>query len=138
MWGYPIMISLHAIGLGVVAGLLVMVDLRILGSFDGIPFSTLRSLMKIAWAGFVVNLLSGSALFVAQATVFVENIPFLIKIPAILLAVGIAGALQRQLRNSAASWDTGTPVSGASKTLASLSIALWLTAVIAGRLSAYL
>jgi hypothetical protein len=132
------MISLHAIGLGVVAGLLVMVDLRILGSFDGIPFSTLRSLMKIAWAGFVVNLLSGSALFVAQATVFVENIPFLIKIPAILLAVGIAGALQSQLRNSAASWDTGTPVSGASKTLASLSIALWLIAVIAGRLSAYL
>ncbi len=132
------MISLHAIGLGVVAGLLVMVDLRILGSFDGIPFSTLRSLMKIAWAGFVVNLLSGSALFAAQATVFIENIPFLIKIPAILLAVGIAGVLQSQLRNAEESWDTGAPVSGAAKALASVSIVLWLIAVIAGRLSAYL
>jgi hypothetical protein len=132
------MISLHAIGLGVVAGLLVMVDLRILGSFDGIPFSTLRSLMKIAWAGFVVNLLSGSALFAAQATVFIENIPFLIKIPAILLAVGIAGVLQSQLRNAEESWDTGAPVGGVAKALASVSIVLWLIAVIAGRLSAYL
>ncbi len=132
------MISLHAIGLGVVAGLLVMVDLRILGSCAGMPFSTLRGLMKIAWAGFVVNLLSGSALFVAQATVFIENIPFLIKIPAILLAVAIAGILQGQLRNTAESWDTGTPVSGAAKALAAVSILLWLIAVIAGRLTAYL
>ena len=40
LWGYPIMISLHAIGLGTVVGILVMLDLRILGSFDGMPYGS--------------------------------------------------------------------------------------------------
>ena len=132
------MISLHAIGLGTVVGILVMLDLRILGSFEGMPFSSLRSIMRIAWAGFLVNLLSGFALFTAQATVFVESVPFLIKIPAIFLAVGVAGVMQNQLRVNAERWDTGTAVSGTVKALATGSIGLWLIAIIAGRLIAYL
>ena len=138
LWGYPIMISLHAIGLGTVVGILVMLDLRILGSFDGMPYGTLNGFMRIAWAGFVVNLLSGTALFTAQATVFVESLPFLIKIPAILAAVGIAAVMQKQLRQNAQDWDSGVAVSGAAKSLAWVSIALWLIAMIAGRLIAYL
>lgn len=138
LWGYPIMISLHAIGLGVVVGILVMVDLRILGSIDGIPFVTLRKLMNIAWAGFIVNLLSGTALFTAQATTFVESTPFLIKIPAIISALIIAAIMQKQLRSNANDWDASTAVSATAKALALASIALWLTAIIAGRLVAYL
>ena len=138
LWGYPIMISLHAIGLGTVVGILVMLDLRILGSFEGMPYSSLRDIMKIAWAGFIVNLLSGCALFTAQATVFVESLPFLIKIPAIFSAVGIAGVMQRQLRQNAESWDNGATVSVAAKLLAAGSIVLWLIAIVAGRLIAYL
>ncbi len=138
LWGYPIMISLHAIGLGTVVGILVMLDLRILGSFEGMPYSSLRDIMKIAWVGFVVNLLSGCALFTAQATVFVESLPFLIKIPAIFSAVGIAGVVQRQLRQNAEEWDNGATVSVVTKLLAAGSIALWLIAIVAGRLIAYL
>ena len=138
LWGYPIMISLHAIGLGTVVGILVMLDLRVLGSFDGMPFSSLPGLMNIAWAGFVVNLLSGVALFTAQATVFVESTPFLIKIPAIFAALGIAGVMQKQIGKNADSWDTGSLVSSSAKILAAGSIGLWLIAIIAGRLVAYL
>ena len=94
--------------------------------------------MKIAWAGFVVNLLSGTALFTAQATVFVESLPFLIKIPAIFAAVGVAAVMQKQLRQNAGAWDSGVAVSSATKTLAVVSIMLWLTAIVAGRLIAYL
>ncbi len=138
LWGYPIMISLHAIGLGTAVGILVMLDLRVLGSFDGMPYSSLPGLMKIAWAGFIVNLLSGTALFTAQATVFVDSLPFLIKIPAIFTAVGVAGVMQKQLRQHARAWDSGVAVSSAAKSLAAVSIGLWLIAIIAGRLIAYL
>ncbi len=82
--------------------------------------------------------LSGCALFTAQATVFVESLPFLIKIPAIFSAVGIAGVVQRQLRQNAEEWDNGATVSVATKLLAAGSIALWLVAIVAGRLIAYL
>ena len=132
------MISLHAIGLGTAVGILVMLDLRVLGSFDGMPYSSLPGLMKIAWAGFIVNLLSGTALFTAQATVFVDSLPFLIKIPAIFTAVGVAGVMQKQLRQHAGAWDSGVAVSSAAKSLAAVSIGLWLIAIIAGRLIAYL
>ena len=115
-----------------------MLDLRILGSFDGMPYGAVSGLMRIAWAGFVVNLLSGTALFTAQATVFVESLPFLIKIPAIFAALGVAAVMQKQLRQNAQDWDSGVAVSGAAKSLAMVSIALWLIAMIAGRLIAYL
>jgi len=94
--------------------------------------------MKLAWAGFVVNLLSGTSLFTAQATVFIENIPFLIKLPAIFLALCVAGVMQHQLQNNATNWDSDSSVSSSTKTLAVVSILLWLTAIIAGRLTAYL
>lgn len=138
LWGYPIMISLHAMGLGVVVGTLIMVDLRVFGLFSGIPYSALRSLMRLAWAGFVVNLASGSALFTAQATVFIDNVPFLIKIPSIFLAVILAGMMQNQLQKNAASWDRDGAVNSTTKALAAGSIVLWLTAIVAGRLVAYL
>jgi hypothetical protein len=137
LWGYPIMISLHAIGLSVVAGVLVMIDMRVLGAFKGMPFSSLRGLMKLAWAGFVVNLISGFSLFSAQATVFIENVPFLIKIPSIFLAVCVAGIMQHQLQLNAATWDLNPPASIKMKVLAVVSIGFWLSAFIAGRLTAY-
>ncbi len=138
MWGYPIMICLHAIGLGVVVGTLVMVDLRVLGAFRGIPYSSLRGLMKLAWAGFVVNLISGLSLFTAQATVFIENIPFLIKLPAIFLAICVAGIMQHRLQLNASAWDSNIAVDTNIKLLAVISVLLWLTAMVAGRLTAYL
>ena len=138
MWGYPIMICLHAIGLGVVVGTLVMVDLRVLGAFRGIPFSSLRGLMKLAWAGFVINLFSGLSLFATGATVFIENIPFLIKLPAIFLAISVAGIMQHRLQKNASAWDSSVPVDTTIKLLAIVSVLLWLTAIIAGRLTAYL
>jgi hypothetical protein len=136
-WGYPIMISLHAVGMGVVVGILTMVNLRMLGAFEGMPYQSLRSLMKLAWWGFLVNLLSGSSLFASQATVFIHNVSFLIKIPAIFLALSLAGAAQSQLQNHAASWDSGVAVYRSARILAVCSMALWLTAIVAGRLTAY-
>lgn len=138
LWGYPIMIGLHAIGLGIVVGILIIVDVRVLGSLDGIPFTTLRSLTKFAWAGFIVNMFSGVALFVSQATVFIESVPFLIKITAVLLAVAIAGILQNRFRRRADSWEGGATVDGSTKILAVASILMWLIAIVAGRLVAYI
>ena len=33
LWAYPFMLSLHVIGLAIVVGVIVMLDLRLLGSF---------------------------------------------------------------------------------------------------------
>lgn len=138
LWGYPIMLVCHAIGLAVVVGILTMLNLRILGLFRGLSFASFNPLIKLAWVGFVVNFASGCALFVGQATVFVESTPFLIKISAIFLAGINAAFLQNLLKQNALRWDTGEALAESGRLFAISSLILWSIAVIAGRMIAYL
>ena len=129
LYAYPLMLSLHAIGLAVMVGISVMISLRLMGLFATIEAAAFRPLMKLAWAGFAVNLISGSALFSSQASVFVDSTPFLTKISLVTLGVVLAALIQRRLDR---------PVDGTTRLLALLSLLAWLGAVIAGRLIAYL
>ena len=94
LWGYPIMLGTHAIGLAIVVGIFVMLDLRILRVIRGVSFNAFLSLFRLAWIGLLFNTLSGSALFSSQATTFVESTPFLSKISAVIAGV-ILGILLR-------------------------------------------
>ncbi len=136
-WGYPLMISMHAIGLAILAGTLIMVNLRLLGAFSGLPTQSLSGLINMAWVGLAINLISGVSLFSSQATVFIENTPFLIKIPAILAAVTLAGVIQHKLRLHAVYRKQGEPIASSIRAMAALSILLWLMAIVSGRLTAY-
>ena len=53
--GYPTVITLHAIGMAIMVGLCVIVDLRLLGRFDGIPYESMQRLLPVAWVGFLIN-----------------------------------------------------------------------------------
>ena len=66
--GYPSMIALHALGMAIMVGLSLLLDLRILGWFAGIPLQSLQRFFRLAWIGFGINFLSGSARVSAQAT----------------------------------------------------------------------
>jgi hypothetical protein len=138
LYGYPFMLGMHAVGLSIVVGLFVMRDLRLMGCFEGISYESLDSLRKIAWTGFVVNAISGCFLFTSQATTFVSSTPFLLKISMIFLAAICAAIIQNKMRDDGAAWDSSGAVVGSVKTLAMVSIALWMGAIIAGRLTAYL
>lgn len=137
LWSYPMLIGAHAVGLAIVVGTLTMVDLRLLNNFSGIRFEALTDLIKLAWAGFVINALSGIALFTSQATNFASNRPFLIKISLIFLAAICTAVIQHKLRESGEQWNDGsTPAS--VKGLAAFSMFCWLGAITAGRLTAYI
>ncbi len=138
LWGYPIMLSLHVVGLAVVVGIFVMRDLRLLGFFQGISFESLNSLRNLGWSGFVLNAISGVFLFSSQATVFIESTPFLSKISMIFLAAICAAIIQNKLRDEAVQWDESGRAVGSVRMLARLSILLWMGAIISGRLIAYL
>ncbi|MEX0828461.1 MAG: hypothetical protein WD005_05865 [Haliea sp.] len=137
LWGYPIMLALHVIGLSMAAGVFAIRDLRLLGFFDGIAWSSLDSLTRLGWSGFVINAASGSFLFIAQATTFIHNIPFLLKISIIFLAVICAAIIQNRLRKDAVDWDGRGSVAGEVRLVAAISLALWTGAIVAGRLVAY-
>ncbi|GJM13518.1 MAG: hypothetical protein DHS20C12_19210 [Pseudohongiella sp.] len=138
LWGYPIMLSLHVVGLAVVVGIFSMRDLCLLGWVRGIQPSAFLGLSKLAWVGFIVNALSGFALFASQATVFVDSVPFLIKIACIVAGMVLAGVIQSRLRAELGSSEASVNITTATKAIALISLSFWLAAIIAGRLIAYI
>ncbi len=139
LWGYPIMLGMHAIGLAIVVGIFVVLDLRILRLIRGVSFHAFLSLYRLAWIGLLFNALSGSALFTSQATTFVESAPFLIKISAVISGVIVGIFIQRRLKSRAADWDyADTNIESSTTALAVLSLVCWIGAIFAGRLIAYL
>ena len=139
LWGYPLLLGMHVVGLAVVAGIFLMLNLRILGFNKGVSYESFLSLFRLAWIGLAVNAISGTALFSSQATTFISSTPFLLKIGLITIGVICAVIIRGKLRENAASWDTsGSATMGATRLVAVVSLLCWIGAIGAGRLIAYL
>lgn len=138
LWAYPLLLAAHIVGLAIVVGIFSMRDLRLLGLFSGLRLDAFLPLSRLAWAGFVINAISGILLFTSQAVTFAGNTPFLIKITAIIAGMVLAGVIQSRLR-AELSTSTGEQVDpvGSIRFIAMASLACWFTAIVAGRLIAY-
>jgi hypothetical protein len=134
IWGYPTVLTLHTLGLGVLVGASTVIDLRLLGAAPQIPLAPLERLFPIMWAGFWVNAISGVALFVADASTKGTTSVFLTKLVIIVLAVAVVRSIKRSVYRSG-ELDARQPVG--VKALAAASLALWLLAIITGRYMAY-
>jgi hypothetical protein len=132
--GYPSMIALHAIGMAVMVGLSLLIDLRVLGWFAGIPLHALQRFFGLAWIGFGINLVSGSALFSAQATSYIVDWVFMTKMALVVLGAMTAAILQPAVAKTA----PGGEASGVMKAVAAIAIVFWVVAIVMGRLTAYL
>ena len=136
--GWPLMLSMHAVGLAIIVGVMLALNLRLFGLFKPIPFTALHDLMAIGWIGIALNVFSGVSLFVAEANQMVNSVPFRWKILFVILGIGILYHMQKILKRDAASWEAAGTVSRLGQGLAASSIACWTIAVVAGRLIAYL
>lgn len=137
-YGYPAMITLHSLGLAIMVGLSVVLSLRILGLFQELPYSTLHRQLKVAWIGFIVNFLSGGALFAAQATTYVTDFEFILKMTFVIIGAILVGILQSQVQKSGSTWTKDNPPPTGTRMVAALAIVAWIGGMITGRLIAYL
>ena len=138
LYAYPLLLSLHIVGLAVVVGIFSMRDLRLLGVVSGLQPSAFLSLSRLAWIGFTLNAISGLLLFTSQATVFASSVPFLAKISCVTAGMVLAGIIQSRLRAESENTHNKDAITGSTRALALASLILWVSAIIAGRLIAYL
>lgn len=138
LWGYPALLSLHAVGLAVVVGIFSLRDMRLLGLFPAIAPHAFLPLSKLGWIGFIVNAMSGILLFTSQAVTFVNSTAFLIKIGCIIAAMVLAGIIQTRLRAELKANSGIVEISASTRAIAAISLSLWIGAIVAGRLIAYL
>ncbi len=138
LWGYPATLSLHAVGLAIVVGIFAMRDLRLLGLFPALAPQAFLGLSKLGWVGFIVNAVSGIMLFTSQAVTFAGSAAFLIKLGCIVAAMVLAGIIQSRLRLAVEVQSGTLVISASTRIIAAISLSLWMSAIIAGRLIAYL
>lgn len=135
-WVYPLANLGHIIGLSLLVGPIVALDLRLLGIGRAVSVLALsRTLTPLAVTGLGLQVLSGLLLFTADASALVGNRVFQIK--AVLLVLGLANAIafRRMWRNALDDWDGNPPALG--RLQAGLSIVFWFGVAISGRLIAY-
>jgi hypothetical protein len=130
LWGYPIVLSSHAVGMATVMGIVVALNLRVLGYAKDISILAFDKLFVVAWVGFFINLVSGLILFAGSASTYFFQGAFQIKILAI-----IAGGIFVKLVMNAVRENKPLQT---QKLLAAICLICWTTGVITGRLMAYL
>jgi len=167
IWAYPLVLTLHTTGMGILVGFNWALDLRLLGVARQIPVLAMEKFFKVMWFGFWVNLVTGIVLLAADATTKMTSWVFGVKMFFIVLAMIVLVKMHKtvfvnpaNLRQSGAS---GGPVVQASrggsqtvavlepavageahfvpanaKLLAILSLVFWTFSITAGRLMAYL
>ena len=129
-WGFAIALSAHSIGMSMALGVVIVATLRALNVLRQIPLQAHAYLYPTAWAGFIVNLISGLALYVSHATEYSYQIVFMLKLGLIIAG----GFLFKAMIDSA--HDFGDDA-GKTKMMAALSLSCWILAIITGRLMAY-
>ena len=135
IWGYPTILTLHTLGLGILVGANSLVDLRLLGFAPRIQVAWLRSLFPVMWWAFALNAVTGFLLFLSDAAHRAGQRVFQVKLVLVILALAVTLVVRRFIGRSderTANTDTG------GKVLAWLSLLLWTGAIVAGRLTAYL
>jgi len=132
---YPTVLMFHTIGLTLVVGINIAIDLRLLGFAPQIPIATLQRFFTLMWIGLAINATSGVLLFMAKATKMAVNPAFYVKMTAIVFALGVFFAIKAKVFARAASDQAAVDANG--RMLAALSLVLWLTAITAGRVMAY-
>ena len=137
-WAYPATEIAHLVGLGLLVGTAFAFDMRLLGAARRLPLDAVAAFL-LPWArtGFAVLALSGLLLFAANATTMITGL-FATKLTAIALGVVNASLFHRAVLPGVAAWNVDTAPPVPAKLAAVVSLASWTTALVCGRLLAYL
>jgi hypothetical protein len=129
-YAYPALEVVHIVGLALVFGSIVLVDLRVLGVLKLAEANHFAKAV-IPWTllGFVLALITGLTMFVTRISDFIANIAFIIKMCLLFAAGANAAVLHAR--------GTINLASRLTKLQALLSIVIWIAIIFCGRWIAY-
>jgi hypothetical protein len=137
-WAFPALDTVHTLGIVLVAGVIMLVDLRLLGlGLRSVPIRQLvaRIVPATLW-GFALMVASGGLLFFSEAVKMYHSPAFRIKMLLLALAGLNALVFHGTVYRDAERWDPATaPVRARLAGL--ISLILWIGIIAAGRAIAY-
>ncbi len=137
-WLWPLLEIIHFIGLSLLLGAMLLVDLRLAGFLRQIDIMSTHRLLPWAVIGFGMNLASGFLFFMGDPGRYSINIGFQIKMVLVLIAGLNVLVFALKINPVIASWDPHGDTSGFAKTVAWVSLATWTGVLLLGRLIPYI
>lgn len=131
---FPFILYLHTLGLAMLAGLNVGLDVWLLARRT-VPSFDLKGVYRIMWLGFAINLLSGLALLAAYPAKALTNWVFFAKMVLVVVALWVLERMKGEL--VVPSGSAAREVGSRARNLAVLSLLLWAGTILAGRFLAY-
>jgi hypothetical protein len=129
-WAYPVLEIVHIVGIALLLGNLVLVELRVWGFGASLPLPALARLaLRVSLLGFGIAAASGLVMFSSQPDELLANRSFLAKMA--LLAMAGINAAAFHVRGGLVRLD------GTARAQTALSVGLWLGVIICGRWIAY-
>ena len=133
-WAWPAAETVHFLGLSLSFGVLLAVNLRILGVMRQVPFADIHRLLPWGMLGFGANLITGMFFFIGQPKQYIDSAPFYWKVVFLMIAGANFLYLTVFTKAWAADGDRHWDSSGADKAMALLSLFSWLVVLYAGRM----
>jgi hypothetical protein len=132
-WAWPAAETVHFLGLSLSFGVLLAVNLRILGVMRRVPFADVHRLLPWGMLGFGANLITGMLFFIGQPRQYIDSAPFYWKVVFLM----IAGSNFLYLTVFKKAWTAdadGWDASLADKAMAVSSLFAWLAVLYGGRM----
>ncbi|MBV9768799.1 MAG: hypothetical protein JOZ32_04440 [Bryobacterales bacterium] len=139
IWIYPILDVLHCVGILLVAGTIVIVDLRLLGfGMRRAPVSSvLGQVLPWTRSGFVFMLLTGSLIAWSEPLKLYKSPFFRVKLAFLTLAGLNALFFHYSVSRGIGAWDSASLTPARARLAAVISIVCWICVIAAGRAIGY-
>lgn len=124
--------ALHFMGLAILFGMVMLIDLRILGFLKSVSFESIHKLLPYAVAAYAVNLATGMTFFVAAHDQYTGNPVFYWKVGLLLIAA--ANLIYFTVVDDSWSLKAGDEAQGRTKLAAVSALVLWIGVMYAGRM----
>ena len=135
-YAWPMLESLHFIGLSLLFGVVLAGNLRILGFMKNASFIDVHRLLPWGMWGFVINAVTGMMFFTGAAGQYIENPAFHLKVLFMLLAG--ANVLYLTLFDEVWSLGPGDSAPVSAKWMAGSQVFLWIGVIYFGRMLPYI
>ncbi|WP_020185512.1 DUF6644 family protein [Methylopila sp. 73B] len=133
---YPIVNLGHLLGLVLLVGSVLLLDLRLLGAGRRLAaHAVAQALTPTMLCGAGLLVVTGVLLFAADARALIGNAAFLWKLGLVATACANAVLFRAVWSGALKNWDAAAPL--AARVQVAASLALWLTVAALGRLIAY-
>ena len=128
---------LHFIGLSLLLGALLVIDLRMIGFFRSIDIRATHALLPWVFVGFALNLVTGILFIFGDPLRYAVHAGFRLKMALILIAGVNALWYAWKIHPKMQNWGADEVPPALAKVVASLSLVVWTGVLLLGRLIPY-